>query len=412
MTEKIGAISEELFFLEIGEKYYLLFSEHQHDSDKRTINDILTDQLPKRPTILDENSSHSSLDTIYRIKTLAKAKKEFGLDVVIGFQIETNLWVNTEKTIKFGIPGPNTFEYKNIEGLRTKLKVAVQLLELDLSIETVDYLANSIWRLHINLSNQTPQNTERNCFDIEQFEKNIAGSDGVWHQYLKTMDDIDVSKQHFCSTQADIEYLRSAMEFITGTSDEEFQLYVWWKIIEELAWRVKTNIMIYAKNKERRSFYCAKVVNNYLPMLVAHALVDPTRDMAMKRDVEEMWDYIVLAFIESIEKSVWMDTQTKYFIIEKVKAMKIQIGYPDWILDENELQKYYGPLDLNETQFLANTIKMQANIMNKKLESLKSPADLGWPISPTEFNAINNRAKNTISKFDLLENMTKNTKKS
>lgn len=410
MTEKLEQIQRSWLFFENGEKYYLLFPEHLHDSDKRTINDVLTElQLPKRPTILDENPSHSSLDIIHRIKTLAKAKKEFGLGVIIGFQIETNLRDNTRKGIKFGIPetvpGPNT-----IEDLKIILKAAVQLLDLDLGIETVDNLANSIWRMHIYLSNQTPQNTERNCFDIEQFEKNIAGSDGVWHQYLKTMDDIDVSKQHFCSTQADIEYLRIAMEFITGISDEEFQLYVWWKIIENLERRVNTNIMFYAKNKERRSFYCAQVVNNYLPMVVTHALVDPTRDMAMKRDVEDMWVYIVPAFIDSIEQSIWMDTQTKHSIIEKVKAMKIQIGYPDWILDENELQKYYGPLDLNGTQFLKNTIKMQANSMNK-VESLKSSADLSWSISPTTVNAIYDHTKNTISKFDLLENMNKITKK-
>lgn len=97
-----------------------------------------------------------------------------------------------------------------------------------------------------------------------------------------------------------------------------------------------------------------------------------------------------------------MDKQAKDSIIEKVNAMKIDIGYPEWIRNETELQKYYGQLDLDETQFLANRLKVQKNSMSKKLKSLKSTAEPSWKISPTTVNANFDRTRNTISKLMLI----------
>ena len=37
----------------------------------------------------------------------------------------------------------------------------------------------------------------------------------------------------------------------------------------------------------------------------------------------------------------WMDQRTKQATLEKNRKMESQIGFPDWLFTENELDEYY-----------------------------------------------------------------------
>lgn len=47
------------------------------------------------------------------------------------------------------------------------------------------------------------------------------------------------------------------------------------------------------------------------------------------------------AFIKGIPLVSWMDDKTRETAIEKVRKIVQMIGYPDWILDSVQLDKYY-----------------------------------------------------------------------
>ena len=47
------------------------------------------------------------------------------------------------------------------------------------------------------------------------------------------------------------------------------------------------------------------------------------------------------AFIRGIPPVAWMDDKTREIAIEKVRKIVQMIGYPDWILDTVQLDKYY-----------------------------------------------------------------------
>ena len=55
-----------------------------------------------------------------------------------------------------------------------------------------------------------------------------------------------------------------------------------------------------------------------------------------------MLDDITNAFVHSIDNSAWIDKKTKSAIKEKAMAVKREIGFPEWILDKNEVEMYYG----------------------------------------------------------------------
>ena len=56
--------------------------------------------------------------------------------------------------------------------------------------------------------------------------------------------------------------------------------------------------------------------------------------LAIVKEIEE-------AFIRGIPLVAWMDDKTREIAIEKVRKIVQMIGYPDWILDTVQLDKYY-----------------------------------------------------------------------
>ena len=66
------------------------------------------------------------------------------------------------------------------------------------------------------------------------------------------------------------------------------------------------------------------------------------RALSFLLQVERMFEEIREAFIESVPKLDWMDHKTKSQAIAKAKAMKVVIGFPEWILNWDELDAFHN----------------------------------------------------------------------
>lgn len=60
-----------------------------------------------------------------------------------------------------------------------------------------------------------------------------------------------------------------------------------------------------------------------------------------KKEVTEMVNYIKDEFIKTLNAVDWMDTTTKKHALEKAEAIYLHLAYPDELLDEQKLEKYY-----------------------------------------------------------------------
>ena len=47
------------------------------------------------------------------------------------------------------------------------------------------------------------------------------------------------------------------------------------------------------------------------------------------------------AFSSLVRSVDWMDADTKIATLDKAAAVKQFVGFPEWLLDKNELQQYY-----------------------------------------------------------------------
>jgi predicted metalloendopeptidase len=55
-----------------------------------------------------------------------------------------------------------------------------------------------------------------------------------------------------------------------------------------------------------------------------------------------MIGHLKVAFSSLVEESDWMDEETKVRALEKARAMKEYVGYPDWILNRTTLESAYS----------------------------------------------------------------------
>lgn len=50
---------------------------------------------------------------------------------------------------------------------------------------------------------------------------------------------------------------------------------------------------------------------------------------------------VVKEFIKNLDTLAWLDEPTKAKMKEKASGISYKVGYPDWIIDPQALDKYY-----------------------------------------------------------------------
>ena len=74
----------------------------------------------------------------------------------------------------------------------------------------------------------------------------------------------------------------------------------------------------------------------------AHEYVIANFEESAKAQADQMVENLRAAFKELVEETDWMDAETQVKAQEKADQMLQLIGYPDWLIDNAEVDKYYG----------------------------------------------------------------------
>jgi predicted metalloendopeptidase len=146
---------------------------------------------------------------------------------------------------------------------------------------------------------------------------------------------------------------------------------------------------------------CMGQVLHNLPILVNSIYIRNYFDLEMKKLVTEIIEGIRNEFMKILISSTWMDKITKKRAIFKLQSMKALVGFPDELLDDKELKKYFENLTITDN-FFENILAI--NIFNNYQEFKDYKNDINktdWRIhySITEVNAFYLPFDNLISKF-------------
>ncbi|XP_045470626.1 neprilysin-2-like [Harmonia axyridis] len=118
-----------------------------------------------------------------------------------------------------------------------------------------------------------------------------------------------------------------------------------------------------------------------------------------KNSIKELMVDIKTTFMENLKKYTWMDHKTRKRAIQKAEALRSYVGYPDELLDDDEIEKYYEGLVIDENSLLKTSLAKTIWGRNSYLKKYHEPYDKNdWKDKafPTVVNAFYEQTDNSI----------------
>uniref|UniRef100_UPI00358F2340 membrane metallo-endopeptidase-like 1 isoform X2 n=1 Tax=Myxine glutinosa TaxID=7769 RepID=UPI00358F2340 len=242
---------------------------------------------------------------------------------------------------------------------------------------------------------------------VEQFP--LPGFD--WQTFLATIMhkvNVTISKNESILVYAP-EYLKRLPTILNKYSARTLQNYIVWHFLMESAGWLSSRFKDVQLNflqaldgttvEDARWRRCVRYVNQNLNKAVGSLYVREAFAGDSKQMVEVMISQIREVFIEKLAEINWMDQETKSKAQEKAEAIIERIGYPDYILhdDNPKLDDDYAQVSYEEDTYFENILVNNRAAMQKSLMKLRQPVNKeAWVGSTAEVNAFYSPSRNQI----------------
>ncbi|XP_018322563.1 neprilysin-4 isoform X2 [Agrilus planipennis] len=227
-----------------------------------------------------------------------------------------------------------------------------------------------------------------------------------WMKYFKI-----VSGGHIEPTQPlvcySIKYLQNLVILLSKTPRRTVSNYIIWRFV-----RHRVNNLGRGFQEAKQRFYfilfgrerapsrwqtCVTQVNSNMGMALGNMFVRRYFDENSKNDTLQMTKEIQDAFREILADTLWLDSDTKKLAKYKIDAMRLKIGYPDFILDRNQLAERYMDVKVHPDLYFENTLSILRHLTRVEQKRLGTVVNKNlWNTAPAVVNAYYSRNKNQI----------------
>jgi endothelin-converting enzyme/putative endopeptidase len=136
---------------------------------------------------------------------------------------------------------------------------------------------------------------------------------------------------------------------------------------------------------------CVQYVDRDLGEALGRVFVEKTFGPEVKQSTLEMVREIEKAMETRIRELPWMSSATKKFALEKLRAMRNKVGYPDKWRD-------YDALEITRGDWLGNVERALRFETRRQLDKIGKPVDRGeWGMTPPTVNAYYNAQMNDMN---------------
>ncbi|XP_060649014.1 endothelin-converting enzyme 2 isoform X2 [Drosophila nasuta] len=248
-----------------------------------------------------------------------------------------------------------------------------------------------------------------------QTDKKIAPQTlPIWLRYMslilegtKHATKMETGNTTIITSQADIFYLQSIVEYLQETPAPYIESYLWLSAVEELVLHTTSDmrllhaeymrLVIGTEGSTPRSLYCAHGVNSLFGMAVSYVLADEQFTRQTLPRVERMLSDIRRSFDRLVRGTSWMDAATKRQTMLKSAEMKSFIGFPPWLTNATALNAYYEGVKVNASTHLENLMGFVHWQMLGRINDMDEPEPIGWATSPSNVNAFHTFQSNAIT---------------
>ncbi|XP_025266965.1 neprilysin-4 isoform X2 [Camponotus floridanus] len=227
-----------------------------------------------------------------------------------------------------------------------------------------------------------------------------------WHRYLSIVLTREVNFSEPVIIFA-LQYIQNLIVLLSKTQPRTVANYLLWRFV-----RHRVNNLDDRFQEVKQKFYyilfgreqaplrwknCVTQVNSNMGMAVGSMFVKKYFDENSKNDTLSMTREIQRSFRELLNKTNWIDIDTKRLATEKVNAMSLRIGYPDFILQPHLLNERYKDVVIRPDKYFENTLNILQHISRVEQNRLGNTVNKTlWNTAPAIVNAYYSRNKNQI----------------
>ncbi|XP_039293424.1 neprilysin-11 [Nilaparvata lugens] len=233
-----------------------------------------------------------------------------------------------------------------------------------------------------------------------------------WREYLQTAFDnanttVDLDEEEIYVYG--IDYYKSISKILANHTEYEIALGMWWELVYTLTpyanedLRTMRNIFLTEALGEPsplpRESYCAVAIWSIMDIAIASAAADEYPQVEKtKKEVNEMIDNIQSSFYYYVSNAQWIDAETKKAIIEKGKVIRRNIGFPEWVMNKEDIDLYYENLTVTEDEHMYNFLRV-VQMANKNMYATLYTINnyTSAEFDPREVNALYIPQENSIT---------------
>ncbi|XP_033642229.1 neprilysin-1-like isoform X1 [Asterias rubens] len=202
-------------------------------------------------------------------------------------------------------------------------------------------------------------------------------------------------------------FLGNVTKWMTTQDDRVVVNYLVWRLVNDLVSDLGQtfidirqkyiNVIRGTSASSARWQRCVNEDNSLLEFATGRLYVEENFPANAKEKTIEMIGNLKVAFKEMLKTNDWLLEADKTVAAEKADKMNIDVGYPDWIMDDAKLDEKYEGLDFVADGYFSNILLYRKWNKQESLALLRDLVDkTAWTSGPAVVNAFFSSTKNRI----------------
>uniref|UniRef100_UPI00358F9EFE endothelin-converting enzyme-like 1 n=1 Tax=Myxine glutinosa TaxID=7769 RepID=UPI00358F9EFE len=224
-----------------------------------------------------------------------------------------------------------------------------------------------------------------------------------WKLLLEKMTQQEMQDEDLIEVLAP-EYLQKVSTIIAGTPARTLQSYMMWRLVVTLSVHLSAEFRTalhefrhhlngVVEPKKWRHF-CLEHTNDHFGLALGSLFIRQNFPGSSKQRVQQMVEDIKYTFSQRLDYLDWMDRQTREAARDKLQYMVDMIGYPDFLLHTEDVDKEYG-FEVNEKTYFRNVLNSIAHKLKISVRrNRRSSKHSSWLLPPQSLNAYYLPTKN------------------
>ncbi|XP_012945910.1 membrane metallo-endopeptidase-like 1 [Aplysia californica] len=203
------------------------------------------------------------------------------------------------------------------------------------------------------------------------------------------------------------QYFRKFGDVISRTQKRTLANYAFWRVAQDYVGTLSKpyrqldfeyNKVLHGITREQpRDKMCTSYTKDSAGFVIGKTFVERHFQPETKTTILDIVAGLRSVFNEQVDEISWMDEDTKRLAKEKNAAIRVKIGYPEFLTNATQLEDTFSNYTFKSYQYFENSLLIKKEDYAKNMRKLRKPVQTNeWGFSPVVVNANYSPLKNEM----------------